>query len=251
MTVNAQGEWGIIEIKCDFTGEEKIIVNTNDSWSVGPFILGGEGIEDNDAGATIMDTTPNLGGVLRLIGSNEDLDTTALMTGMMFDVALMGPIFMECRVQTPDLDDKAFFIGFNDVCTRDVSIVDVLDSSTGTTLGIAASDVCGFSLSSQLTEDEMWHCPFAGGTAATETVSTNVESGVDAVLSEWQLLRLEIDPNGTARWYIDNALVQTKEGAVSTTTDLGFMMASGANTTQFVHLDVDYIIIRAGRDWNA
>ena len=245
-----QGECGLIEIFCDFTGEEKKITSTTDSESVGPFICGGEGIEDSDAGAVIVDTTAyNLNGVIELIGSDEDLDTTALMTGMMFDVALMAPIMMEARVQFPDMDDKAIFIGFTDACTRDVSIVDVLDSSAGTTLGIAASDVVGFSLSSELTEDEMWHCPYAGGSTTTPTVSTNVESGVDAVAGEYNILRLEIDPNGTARWYVDNVLKQTVTGACSTTVEMGFMAASGSNTTEFSVTKIDYILIRANRDW--
>jgi hypothetical protein len=244
-----QGECGLIEIFCDFTGEEKLILNTNDSWSVGPFICGGEGIEDTDAGATILDSDPNLGGVIQLIGSNEDLDCTALMTGMMFDVGLMGPIFMEARVQLPDTDTAAFFVGFNDACTRDVSLVDVIDGATTTVLTMGASDMCGFYFSSELTEDEMWHCVYRGGTTTGPVLSTTVESGVNATAGEWQLLKLEIDPNGTARWYIDNVLKQTVEGAVSTSTDLGFMCAAGANTTQFAIMKVDYIMIRANRDW--
>jgi hypothetical protein len=198
----------------------------------------------------IVDTTAyNLNGVIELISANVDLDCTALMTGMMFDVGLMGPITMEVRVQFPDLEDKAVFIGFNDVCTRAVNSTAVLDSSTATTLGIAASDVIGFSFSSELTEDDMWHMPYAGGSEATPTVSTDVESGINAVSGEYNILKLEIDPDGTARWYIDNILKQTVEGACSTTVEMGFMAASGANTTEFAITKIDYILVRANRDW--
>lgn len=245
-----QGECGKVEIFCDFTGEEKVIANTLDYLSVGPFICGGEGIEETDAGAAIVDTTAyNLNGVVELTSSVTNLDTTALMTGMLYDVALMAPIVMEVRCQFVDLDAKVCFIGLTDVCTRDVGLADVMDPSTGTTMGLAASDLIGFMYSSELTEDEMWHLPYRGGTTAGPTVSTNIESGIDAVAGEYNILRLEIDPNATARWYIDGVLKQTVETACSTTVEMGFMCAIGANAGEVAVIKVDYILIRANRDW--
>ena len=245
-----QGECGKIEIFCDFTGEENPVALTADYLSVGPFICGGEGIEETDGGGAICWTENyNLNGVIELTSSVTDLDTTALMTGEMFDVAKMAPIVMEVRTQFVDLDAKVCFVGFSDAVTRDMGLADIMDPSTGTTVGMAASDAIGFMYSSELTEDEMWHCPYVGGTTAAETVSTNIESGVDAVAGDWQILRLEIDPNGTARWYIDNVIKQTVEGAVSTTVDLAFVCAIGANSGEVAVQKVDYILIRANRDW--
>jgi hypothetical protein len=245
-----QGSCGLITVFCDFTGQEKVVLNTEDSESVGPFICGGEGIEDNDAGAVIVDTTAyNLNGVIELVSANENLDTIALMTGMMYDVALMAPIVMEVRVQLVDLDAKAIFVGFNDVCTRSVTTTAILDPSTGTTMGLAASDLIGFMFSSELTEDDMWHMPYRGGTTTGPTVTTDVESGINAVAGEYNILRLEIDPNGTARWYIDNILKQTVKGACSTTVEMGFMAAVGANEGTAAVIKIDYILVRANRDW--
>lgn len=250
MTINAMGSVGKVRCFIDFTGEEAPVALTNDQEPLGGgFFIGGEGIEDADTGLTLFDSD-GLNGVARIIGGNTDHDCTAIMTAMCFDVGLMGPIIMETRVRMPDLDDKAIFIGFNDVCTRDVAINDLMDAGT-TTLTLTASDLVGFYLSSELTDDEDWHGVYNGGSTTGETTSTNVDLDDDAVAGEFQILRLEIDPNGTARWYIDGVLKQTVEGAVSTTTDLGFMMAAGANTTELVHLEPDYILVEANRDWNA
>ena len=66
---------------------------------------------------------------------------------------------------------------------------------------------------------------------------------------EWQQLRLEIDPNGTARWYIDGELLWTQAGAVSTTTDLGVILGVEAKGNAVEEMDVDYLLVTANRDW--
>ena len=246
---NTVGSVGLMRLFIDFTGERELVSLTDDTHNLGSgFYLGGEGLEDNDTGISIFDSD-GLNGVARIIGGNTDLDCTFVGTATCFKMSTMAPFMFEARVRYPDLDTQMAYIGLTDIATVDDQISDVIDSSTATTLGIAASDLCGFSWSSELTEDEMWHCPFAGGSASTETVSTNVESGVDAVLGEFQILKLEVDPNGTARWYIDNVLVQTTVGAVSTTANFNFKMMAGANTTELTHCEPDYILIECSRDW--
>jgi hypothetical protein len=69
------------------------------------------------------------------------------------------------------------------------------------------------------------------------------------VAGEWQVLRLEIDPNGTARWYVDEDLKQTVTGAVSTSVDLKFFIAVEAKGAAIETMDIDYIKIKANRDW--
>jgi len=38
-------------------------------------------------------------------------------------------------------------------------------------------------------------------------------------------------------------------GAVSTTTDLKFMVGVGAKSAAIEEVDIEYILVRAGRDW--
>ena len=97
----------------------------------------------------------------------------------------------------------------------------------------------------------MWHMVYNGGTTTGQVDTTEIE-GVDAVAGEWQILRLEVDPNGDARWYIDGDLKQTVEGAISTTTDLAACCAVYENSGADVAImDVDYLLVTANRDFNA
>jgi hypothetical protein len=161
----------------------------------------------------------------------------------------MGPLVAEARVRLSDLDTKEVFFGFSDIDPNTLSIeTDVMTGAT-VTLTLTASDICGFFLSAELTDDEDWHMVYKGGSATGETDSREVDADDDAVAGEFQVLRLEIDTNGTARWYIDGVLLQTKTGAVSTSTDLGLTLGVEAKGANIETLDVDYLLVRANRDW--
>jgi len=249
MTINAQSGPGKIRLFNDFFGVAEYLTLTNDTAPAGDFFIGGEGFEDNDAGAAYLQSDC-LSGVVRLTGANTDQDMTFIGTDKCFDVGLMGPIVLEARVRFVDLDDKAAFIGFSSVLTLDEQIDDIIDGGTTTTTLTAAS-LIGFHLSSEYTDDEDWHGVYNGGTTTGETTSTNTDLDDDAVAGEWQVLRLEIDPNGDARWYIDGSLKQSVSTAVSTSTDMGMIVGIAANTTELAIMDVDYVLCECNRDWNA
>lgn len=241
---------GKIHIFEDFIGLEDPVALTAVPRALGPFMVVGQGVAEDDSGAPGLDSD-GLSGVVQLSTTNEDNHTAALQTHSGFDVALMAPIIAEARVRFGDLDTKEAFMGFTDInIASDVPSLetDLMTGST-TTLTLTASDLVGFYLSAELTDDEDWHGVYNGGTTTGETTSTNVDLNDDAVAGEWQVLRLEIDPNGTARWYIDGDLKQTTTGAVSTTVDLKFMIGVESKTTEVQTMDIDYIMIDANRDW--
>lgn len=247
-----QSEAGYIEVFEDFKAGEDIVANTAASRAFGESGLRvvGEGIAEADSGITVLESN-GLNGVGRLTVTDEDNHSCGLVTAKMFDVAKNGPLVAEARVQFADLDTKEFFFGFTDV-NDDNQIIEggIMHGATGT-LTLTASDLVGFYLSSELTDDEDWHMVYNGGSTTGETTSDSVDANDDAVAGEFQILRLEIDPNGTARWYIDGKLKQTTAGAVSTTVDLAgiIMVHNLANTASTEDVDVDYVWFRANRDW--
>ena len=245
MAINAQGEVGRIRLFNDFFGVGDTLALTADTADLGDFYAGGEGFEDNDAGIAGKDA---LSGVVTITSGNTDADTTFIGTHIGFDVALMGTLVLETRVQLPDLDTKEIFFGLTSILSVDEQLEDIVINASATTITMPA-DLVGFYLSSELTDDEDWHGIYSGGTATASTTTTAVDLDDDAVAGEWQILRLEVAPNGTARWYIDGDLKQTVEGACSTTTDLAVCLAAAANTTQLVIMDCDYIEVTANRDW--
>jgi hypothetical protein len=167
----------------------------------------------------------------------------------MWNVGLMGTIVAEARVRLVDLDLKEIFFGFVGADPTALSIQVGIAHGATTVLTLVDDDICGFLLSAELTEDEMWHSVFNGGTTTGQIVSTPNEMGVDAVAGEWDFLRLEIDNNGTARFTVNGDLKQTVEGAVSTSVDLAAVLGVEAKTAVIEIMHADYLLMTGNRDW--
>jgi len=254
MAINAQSGAGQIELFYDFFAGLDLTgiadnSTTQTEWTIGPFRVFGDGVGEIDAG--LYDPgSDELSGVARLTTTDETEHATCLGTYLNFDVGLMGTIIIEARVQLNNLDTKEVFIGLADTVGADLCFEDDMVAAATETFTPVASDYVGFYLSAELTEDEMWHALYKGGTTTGVTDSTTVEM-VDAVAGEWQVLRLEVDPNGTARWYIDGVLKKTVVAACSTSTDMGVVCGVEAKGNAVEEMDIDYLLVRANRDWNA
>jgi hypothetical protein len=261
MTINAQSGVGRIRLFEDFFNvldQTDISANTAtpDMAPIGPFSVFGEGSIEIDSGILAQHA---LSGVGRLATTDVDDDGTMVGTYNCFDVGLMGPIILEARIQMPDLDTKRVFFGLTDATggdeKKDLSIEDDIIASTTLTFTPVASDYVGFLFSSEMTDVDVWHYVYRGGSSAMTSgaVSASYDfPGYEAVAGEWQVLRLEIDSNGTARWYIDGTLLKTQTGACSTSVDMGVVLGvEVVSGTSNEYLDVDYLLVEANRDWNA
>ena len=246
----AQASKGRIEIFEDFIGAEDIVANTAATRNFGTAGLRviGQGVAETDSGIVLLESD-GLNGVGRLTTTNEDAHSIGLTTATMFDVGKMGTIVLEARVQFENLDTKEFYFGLTDVNADATIIEGGTMVGNGTTMTLTASDLCGFYLSAELTDDEDWHAIFNGGTTTGETVSTSLDLDDDAVAGEWDVLRLEVGNNGTARWFVNGVLKKTQAGAVSTSTDLAAILMVAAYGAAIETVDVDYIHITANRDW--
>jgi hypothetical protein len=247
-----QSEFGLINLFEDFTGPEVLVAGTGASENVyKDFRVIGDGTEDTDSGITVDEATVPLNGVGIFTTTNETKHGVYLATALMLNPVMNGPLVLETRVQFADLDSKSFFMGLCGANGDDLSLEDDVINGATATLTLTATDLCGFFYDEGLTEDEMWHCAFNGGTTTGVTVAATVQSGIDAVLGQYNILRLEVDPNGTARWYIDGVLKQTQTGAVTVTaTDyLAGICGVESKATSIEYAYVDYFAIRAARDW--
>lgn len=225
---------------------------TPDTVAIGPFSVFGEGLIEIDAGLFNVNS-PN--GVVRVTTTNVGDDGTAIGTFNSFTAALNGPIVLEARIELNNLDTKRVFFGLTDAeggdGKTDLSIEDDIVASTTLTFTPVASDYVGFLLSSEMTDDEDWHTLYRGGasTMTAGAVSASYDVDDDAVAGEMQILRLEVDPNGTARWYIDGVLLKTQEGACATTVAMGVVLGVEAVGNAVEEMDVDYLLVDAARDW--
>ena len=246
----AQSGYGKISIFEDFLAGEDIVAATAATRAFGGSGLRviGQGIAEADSGITVGESD-GLNGVGILTTTNEDAHSCGLTTGKIFDVGKMAPINIECRVQFPDLDTKAFYFGLTDV-NGDTAILEGenLVAASGT-LTLSASDLCGFLIDAEATDDEDWIMVYNGGTTSGETTIASIDADNDAVAGERDILRLEIAINGTARWYVNGVLKQTVTGAVSTSTDLAVLAMIEARAASNEYAWIDYIAIEANRDW--
>ena len=237
----------------DFLGGTEVAVASTTAPPINwpPFLtFVGQGIADTDSGAVMLDSDGLNGGV-QLTTTNEDVHCAGFQTPVMFDVALNGAIVLEARVRQAALNTGEVFIGFSDVATDLAIIEGAICHGDTVTLTLTASDLIGFLMASDLTDNSDWHGVYNGGTTTGETTSTSVDFDAGATAGEYQVLRLELFPNGTAEWWVDGVLEQTVTGAVSTSVDLCLNVIVESKTTAVKTLDVDYIKVWANRDWTA
>ena len=235
----------------DFLGGTEVAVASTTAPPINwpPFLtFVGQGIADTDSGAVMLDSD-GLNGVVQLTTTNEDVHCAGFQTPVMFDVALNGTIVMEVRCRQAALNTGEVFIGFSDVATDLAIIEGAICHGDTTTLTLTASDIIGFLMASDLTDNSDWHGVYNGGTTTGETTSTDVDFDAGATAGEYQVLRLELFPNGTVEWWVDGVLEQTVTGAVSTSVDLCMNVLVESKTTAVKTLDVDYIRVWANRDW--
>jgi len=227
----------------------------DDMTSIGPFSVFGEGSIEIDSGLL---SQHDLNGVVRATTTDVGDDGTIIGTYNCFDVALMGPIILEARIKFNNISTKRCFFGLTDATggdeKKDLSIEDDIVASTTLTFTPVASDYVGFLFSSEMTDVDVWHYLYRGGTAAQTggaVAETYDFDGYELVADTWQVLRLEVDPNGTARWYIDGVLLATVENACSTSVDMGVVLGVEAVGNAIEEMDVDYLLVEANRDWTA
>lgn len=228
---------------------------TPDMQAIGPFSVFGEGFIEIDSS---LFAQHDLNGVVRVTTTDVGDDGTAIGTYNCFDVGLMAPIVLEARITFNNIATKRCFFGLTDAVggdeKKDLSIEDDILAATTLTFTPVASDYVGFYFSSEMTDVDVWHYVYRGGTAAMTSgaVSETYDfDGNELVAATWQVLRLEVDPNGTARWYIDGVLLKTVENACSTSVDMGVVLGVEAVGNAVEEMDVDYLLVTANRDWTA
>lgn len=245
-----QSGYGAIRLFNHFTGPEIPVANAvaygtsagGCNYYIGDFSVKGD-LAETDTGVVSLSKA---GGFVRLSGNDEDGKGAALCTEIVFSPALNGPLAIEARVEMQALTTRSVFLGFCGTAADDIAEP---TTSTGTTLTLTAANQAGFILDSQLTAAAKWHMPYKGGSSTGPTLSTTVESDVTAVAAECDVLRLEIDTNGNARWYINGVLKQSVEGAVSSTALFAGILGCWGTTTTAADLDVDYLAVEGNTDY--
>ena len=245
-----QSEFGTITLFDHFAGPEIPVANAvaygttagGCNYYLGPFRVTGD-LAETDTGVVGI---AKAGGFVRISGNDENGKGVAIGTEVVLSPALNGTLVAECRLELQALTTRNVFFGF---CNLNADDVAEPLTCTGTTFTLTAGNIAGFVFDSQLTASTKWHMPYKGGSATAPTDSTAVVSDVTLVAAECDVLRVEIDPNGTTRWYINGDLKQTVVGASSPTTLLAAYVGCFGTTTTAADADVDYLAVRFNTDY--
>jgi len=253
MMVIKQSEHGQIRLFHDFTGEE---INTGPTihhanvqgglWNIGHgFTIKGDAL--NDAQALVDAVGDSLNGQVVLTSANvADGDAIYCTTETCFKPSVNAPMAVECRLEMAALTARVVFVGFTG--TMIDAQTDLLQGTTST-IAYTETNLVGFLYDVGLTTDVEWHMVHSGGATTAVTDGLLLNSGVTPVAGEMNILRVEVDNNGTARWYIDEVLLKTLEGAVSTTAVFAGCVGAIATSAASATATVDYIAVEAERDW--
>lgn len=240
--VDVQSSFGKIKFFHEGGGGEVAVGSTIAApLDFGDYKLIGD-LAETDTGAI---TVSKINGVLRLSGNDEDGKGAALATEAIFTPASNGPLVCEARVELAAITARNAFVGFCGTAADDVA-----PPATGSTatLTLTATNTAGFVFDSRLTDTD-WHGVYAGGATTGPTASTSVDLGVAPVATEFDVLRVEIDPNGTVSWYINGDRVQRVAGAASTSALFAGLCGVWGTTTTAADIDVDYFAVEGNRNW--
>ena len=252
MSVTGQSGVGRIRWFNDFAGAEIPVANAvaygttagGCNYYLGDFKLIGD-LAETDTGAV---STDKANGYILLSGNDEDGKGAAIATGVNLSPALNGTIVVEARLERAVLTAGTVFVGLMGAAVDDVAE----PITCATTVLTKVTHCVGFLLNSELSAaDGLWHMPYLLAADTTQT-SSDVEASQTAVATESDVVRLEVDNNGAARWYINGILEQSVGAglAATTTTLMAAAVGCWGTASTAATVDVDYLLVEANRDWS-
>lgn len=159
----------------------------------------------NDAVA--ISTTPGSGGWISILSGDTDNEACFMATPLIFDIS-KNPI-AETRVYLSTITETAFFFGFSDAILEITPAMPIDDDSA--TPIAAAEDVAGFVIDADSTTASL----IQAGSATTAGAATMTSTGITAVNSTKYVLRVELNSEGDAYFYVNNVLKAIHQTAVS------------------------------------
>ena len=249
----AQSGYGRIKLFHDFTGPELQAAPTalhasatGALWNIGHgFTIKGDAINDDVALATSVEDGLN-GQITLTTADVADGDGMFVTTETCFKPSVSAPMVVEARLEMAALTARTVFVGFSG--SMDDAQTDLLQGATST-ITYTETNLVGFFYDVGMTTDVEWHMVHSGGSTTAVTDGLLLNSGVTPVINEMNVLRVEVDNNGTARWWIDGKLLKTLAGAVSATAVFAGCVGVCATEATSATVTVDYIAVEANRDW--
>ena len=258
----AQGEWGRIELKEDFSSALVQTLSDATEYRYGDFRLAA--ISGDVAASVVVDEG---NGVATFSGAGGAADGVAIYA-LPFIASRNGTMMVEARWKSSVVTDYRSFLGF----AQTVSVAEPVNPFTlsGTTLTANNSgEAFGLYFDAQATTADVRMMSSSAGTADTTAINADTGSALGSLgvrangtvtADSWQYGRVEIDPDGTCRAYYGDVgndpnntgpkrIGSIASGVFSATAAVHPMLLLACHSTGDPLYHVDFVRVTAYRDW--
>lgn len=196
-------------------------------------------------------TTDEPGGILAITTDTADNDNCFLCIGPFKPAD--GGVQMEARLKMADITTGALYVGFTETLDATTPVMPA-EFATATMTYNGSGGMVGLQFDSDGTTDD-WRAVFADAASAADNADTNGTRAYQAAVNDkWDVVRVEIDPDGTGRVYLATAdgglkLIKECKSAV-TASDLQYAVVGIENRSAAASvLEVDYFGAWGHIDW--
>ena len=239
-----QGSFGRVRVFEDFLS----IGHFNGAWTeTGLTAVGQLTLNSVNEGA-LAHVIDESGGVLSVTTDTGSADNAALYVGVF--VPSDGGCVMEARFKVLDIANVAVYCGFTETLHATTPVMPA-EFDTVTMTYNDSGGMVGFSFDKAGTTATWRAIAGDGGAVASNADANGTVSGEGApVNDEYDIMRVEIDPNGDARCYHDGELIKSIATAV-TAGDVqhAVLIIENRTATAGRVLEVDYFYASGSRDW--
>jgi len=241
-SVGSLGNRSRVELFDDFLGAT---IDTTDNWIV---------FEGSDGDATAAATVAGIpegqiamgsGGV----GGANDKTVLSLILLAKGGLVSQGQLVFETRVTFDQITGTSWGFGFGDVLANATEVANYKVNSGTITDDAGITNAVSFVFSTDATATTKWQaCSTNGGTVGNAAAEEALTAGPTALT--YQVLRIEVDATGDARFYVDGTLQTTTTTAVATTSLLipYIWGDSGDDADVATDVHIDYIYFSQARD---
>ena len=180
-------------------------------------------------------------GALRLVTDALDDDNAGVGGALIWKANSGGPLIFEARVASVTaITLRAYYVGLTDTL---VSSIEMPFELATTTLTSTATDAVGFVYDVDAT-NAYWHC--VGVKANVDGVFVN--TGVaPAAAGTFQTLRVVVDSDGNAEFFIDSKWVGSMTNAVTASVAQCAAFVLESRSAAAKTADIDYFHVESGR----
>tara|TARA_R110000744_G_scaffold63234_8_gene130104 strand:+ start:471 stop:1466 length:996 start_codon:yes stop_codon:yes gene_type:complete len=164
----------------------------------------------------------------------------------------LGTTVMEARVSTSHINGATICVGLSDKLASGSAeaVLHVIKTAAIADDGLAVTNAISFVQDAEATGATLWHgVSENAGTIAHVAVAGDCALDVGPTANTYQVLKIEIDADGDARFYVDGVLKFTETTAVATTSLLIPYIAVTAEdgTPVSTTLSIDYVYFSGHR----